>query len=62
MKVRLLTSIYGDTPAAGGEGEIVDVDPALGKVLCSEPADAPRAEPVGETRAAKRETRAVKVS
>lgn len=61
MKVRMLTSVAGvdehgdpyDWPA----GEILDLPTKVARDLCARPADMPRAEPVAETRAKKRETR-----
>ncbi len=38
-------------------GETLDLPAAVAKDLCARPQDMPRAEPVGEVRAKKRETR-----
>lgn len=57
----MLTSVAGlddDGNAYHWEaGETLDLPAVVAKDLCARPEDMPRAEPVGETRAKKRETR-----
>jgi len=58
MLVRMLTDISG----AGGLlalGDVVEVDDDFGRLLCSEPADQPRAQPVAIKAVERTETRVV---
>lgn len=60
MLVRMLTDVVG----AGGvlsQGNVVEVDDAYGMILCAEPVDYPRAEPVAVTTVERRETRVAPV-
>lgn len=58
MKIRLLTSISGGDMNFE-EGREYEVDDGLGKLLCAQPEDAPRAEVVAQKPIDKRETRKV---
>lgn len=61
MKVRMLTSVAGVDEKGRSyvyeAGEVYELPAGEAKALCSIPADFPRAEPVAEKRAARRETR-----
>lgn len=57
----MLTSVAGvdgdGNPYDWPAGDVIDLPPQVARDLCARPADMPRAEPVAETRAKKRETR-----
>ena len=61
MRIRMRTSFVGDDPDGNEfvaqEGDEVSVSREFGRLLCEEPAEAPRAEPVGQTAAQRRQTR-----
>ena len=61
MRIRMRTSFVGDdlegNEFVAQEGEEHTVSKEFGRLLCEQPAEAPRAEPVGQTAAQRRQTR-----